>query len=129
MAAISFQRHEKNWFEAVGLDLAALHITVFAIEEFIDRILHRREKSDNVAARLHLQEGLRLLRERLLGDDDEKKISDSTVSAVLKLVVAAHFDGDFLASKHHINGLRRIVDMRGGLETFRGKAILTEMLR
>ncbi|RDW63274.1 hypothetical protein BP6252_10819 [Coleophoma cylindrospora] len=129
MAAISFPRDNQGWLYLIDVDTAALHITIFAIESFIDKILRHQVNSVNLPARLHFQEGLRLLRGRLLSEDDDTRISDSTMGVVLKLAGAAHFDGDFATSKHHMNGLRRMVDLRGGLDVFQGKYLLEEMLR
>lgn len=78
---------------------------------------------------LHFQKGLQLFRERLFGEDDKAKISDSTIGIVLKLATAAPFIGDYQASEQHMEGLRRIVDLRGGLDVFKGKLLLVEMLR
>lgn len=46
-----------------------------------------------------LQKGLKLLRERLVGESDETKISDSTISVALKLASAAQFNGEFQTAK------------------------------
>ncbi len=78
---------------------------------------------------LHFQKGVRPLRHRLLGDDDEIKVSDSTMGVVLKLAGVAHFDGDDNSARHHMKGLRKMVDLRGGLDVFKGRIFLTEMLR
>jgi hypothetical protein len=129
LMAIGFQADNREWPYLIRLDAAALHITAFAVEGFIDRILRRQENSINLAAMLHFQKGLRLLRERLLGEDDETKLSDSTIGVVLKLASAAHFIGDYQASKQHMEGLRKMVDLRGGLDVFKGKHLLVEMLR
>ncbi|WAO82854.1 Hypothetical protein NCS54_00002400 [Fusarium falciforme] len=129
LAAIGFQAENKEWLYLVGKDAAALHITAFAVEIFIDRVLRRWEDSTNPTAILHLHKGLRLLRERLVGEDDEPKISDSTIGVVLKLASAAHFNGDYEASKQHMDGLRKMVDLRGGLDVFNGTRLLLEMLR
>ncbi|KAJ3454690.1 hypothetical protein MRS44_013290 [Fusarium solani] len=129
LAAIGFQAENKEWLYLVGKDAAALHITAFAVEIFIDRVLRRWEDGTNPTAILHLHTGLRLLRERLVGEDDEPKISDSTIGVVLKLASAAHFNGDYEASKQHMDGLRKMVDLRGGLDVFNGTRLLLEMLR
>jgi hypothetical protein len=118
--ATGFQADNGEWLRLIRQDAAALHITAFSIEGFIERILRRRENSINLAAMLHLRKGLRLLRERLLGEDDDKKVSDST---------AAHFIGDYQVFKQHMEGLRKMVDLRGGLDIFKGKQVLVEMLR
>lgn len=127
--ATGCQADNGEWLRLIRQDAAALHITAFSIEGFIERILRRRENSINLAAMLHLRKGLRLLRERLLGEDDDKKVSDSTIGIVLKLAVAAHFIGDYQVFKQHMEGLRKMVDLRGGLDIFNGKQVLVEMLR
>ncbi|KAJ4127441.1 hypothetical protein NW754_007769 [Fusarium falciforme] len=75
LAAIGFQAENKEWLYLVGKDAAALHVTAFAVEIFIDRVLRRWEDSTNPTAILHLHKGLRILRERLVGEDDEPKVS------------------------------------------------------
>lgn len=123
MAAIGFQELNGNWLHPIGRDAAALHITIFAMEGFVDRILHRQESNTNPAAMLHFQKGLKLLQERLLGADDE------TMSAVVKLASAAHFNGDHEAAKQHMEGLRKMVDLRGGISIFQDTQLLVEILR
>jgi len=119
LMAIGFQADNKEWFYLLGQDATGLHITAFAIEGFIDRVLRRQVNIINPAATQHFQKGLRLLRQRLLGEDDETTPSDSAIGVVLKLASAAHFNGDYQAAKHHMDGLRRMVDMRGGLDIFK----------
>jgi len=128
--AIGFQADNDNeWISLLRLDAAALHITAFAVESFIDRVLRRQEKSINLAATLHFQDGMRILRERLLGDNDESKVSDSTIGVVLKLASAAYFDGDYKVSRQHMDGIRRMVDLRGGPDFFRGKHLWVDIMR
>ena len=127
--AVGFQADNNEWLYRLRLDTAALHITAFAVEGFIEKILRRRENIISLASILHFQKGLRLLRERLLGEDGETKLSDSTIGVVLKLASAAHFVGNYQESKQHMEGIRTIVDLRGGLDVFKGKHLLVEMLR
>ncbi|KAK7960910.1 hypothetical protein PG988_012124 [Apiospora saccharicola] len=131
LASIGFHGEGGAARHPVGFDTAALHINAYALENFIDRILRRRpDATVNPDAAQHHQRGLQLLRQKLLGDDEEERISDATVSAVLKLASASHFDGDVATSKQHIQGLRKMVDLRGGLDAFNHHPRLrTEMLR
>lgn len=129
MAAIGFHTDSKDLLYPCAFDAAFLHITAFAVEGFIDRVLHRQDQGISEAAMLHFHKGLRLLRERLLGEDNEGKVSDPTIGVVLKLASTAHFEGDHLAAKHHLNGLRKMVYLRGGLDVFKGNKLLMEMLR
>ncbi|EXJ91933.1 hypothetical protein A1O3_00483 [Capronia epimyces CBS 606.96] len=148
MAAIGFRSDPHEPLHTIASDAAALHINAFAMDGFIDKILRRqglglvpgqgqeKEKESkskstlNPAAMLHLQKGLRLLRERLLAqDDDDTKLSDSTISTVVKLASAAHFDGDSHTARQHMDGLRKMVALRGGMDVFKHRKLQTEMLR
>lgn len=129
IAAIGFKELNRDWLYPIGRDPAALHITAFAMEEFVDRVLRRQETDTNPVAMLHFQKGLRLLQERFLGEDDETKISDSTISVVLKLTNASHFSGDHEEAKKHMKGFRKMVDLRGGPGIFKDTQLLVEMLR
>lgn len=112
----------------MGTDTAALYITTFAMESFVKRVL-RKQPNTSQATIMHFQKGLQLLRERLVRDDNEMKISDSTIAMVAKLASAAHFNGNYQVSKQHMQGLRRMVDLRGGVEVLNGKRLLVGMLR
>ena len=126
---IGFQVDQSGRLYPIARDAVALHISAFAIEGFIDKVLHGRTSLVNPSAMLHFEKGMRLLRERLLGNDDEMKISDSTISTVLKLAGAAHFDGDYQVAKHHMDGLRRMMDLRGGVDAFRDTELFGEAVR
>jgi hypothetical protein len=129
MAAMGCPPDNREKLYPLTGDAVALHITGFAVENFINRVLRGKEAAINPVARLHLHKGLQLLRQRLLGDDEELKLSDSTLAVVLKLASVAHFEGDYETSRQHMEGLRRMVDMRGGLDVFKGRTFLVEMLR
>jgi hypothetical protein len=129
MAVMGFQADNRERLYPLTSDAIALHITAFSVEGFINKVLRHQEDAINLVAMLHFHKALRLLRHRLLGDNDEIKVSDSTMGVVLKLASTAHFEGDFEASRQHMEGLRRMVDLRGSLNAFRGRIFLTEMLR
>ncbi|KAJ9412500.1 hypothetical protein QL093DRAFT_2570573 [Fusarium oxysporum] len=114
--AIGLQEENNERHYPIRQDAVSLHITAFA-------------SIINLAALLHFQKGLTLLKERLLGEDEELKVSDSTISVVLKLAEAAHFDGGYQISKQHMQGLRKMVDLRGSIYVFRGKALEVGILR
>jgi hypothetical protein len=76
--------------------------------------------------------GVWLLREKLLRRDEEETFSDATVSVVLILANCAYGTGDYETARQHLEGLYKIVKLRGGLATFKnnfGKKLLMEMLR
>jgi DNA-binding MltR family transcriptional regulator len=67
---------------------------------------------------VHHSEALKQLRERLSNEGEQIKFSDSTVLVILSLATHAHLSGDYDTAKHHMEGLRKIVDLRGGLGGF-----------
>uniref|UniRef100_A0A8H7K9A6 Uncharacterized protein n=1 Tax=Bionectria ochroleuca TaxID=29856 RepID=A0A8H7K9A6_BIOOC len=118
---------EKRLYPIQG-DAAALHISVYAVEDFMNKVLrYNRDSSYN--AMIHYHKGLRILQERLLGDDEEAKIADSTLGAILKLASAAQFCGDIQTAVQHMRGVYRIIDIRGGLKVFDGTEIQFETCR
>jgi triacylglycerol esterase/lipase EstA (alpha/beta hydrolase family) len=119
LTGIGFHPTGQAWYFPTGNDAAAWHINAFAIQSFVDRILRSLPRHKvNPVATLHYLKGLRILRQRLEGNDDEAKVSDATISAVLKLASAAAFDGHIAISQQHMHGLRKMTDLRGGLKLF-----------
>ncbi|KAJ5054216.1 uncharacterized protein L3040_000497 [Drepanopeziza brunnea f. sp. 'multigermtubi'] len=69
----------------------------------------------------HLQaECIRLLRERVESDaSGSKGVSDETISAVAALAASEHERGNLKMLKMHIGGLKRMIDLRGGINAIR----------
>ena len=128
MTAIGNQVDNHRWIHLCTTDAAALHVTAFSVEGFIDVCLHQREQA-NPAAMVHFQKGLALLSERLAGSDEKLKTTDATIGVVLKLAASAHFAGDLQAERQHMIGVRKMVGSRGGLDAFRNNSLLFEILR
>ena len=126
---IGLEVDKRGWLYPISQDAVALHFTAFALEGLVYRMADREDNTTSTAAMLHFEKGMRLLRERLLGTDDDLKVSDSTISVVLKLAFTAHFEGDHQSAKHHIEGLRKMMDLRGGPGVFRGTELILESLR
>jgi hypothetical protein len=132
-SCIVFHRNTKadtSWFELLTSDAVYMHAAVFAAQSYISLASAR---DDPVAARgamVHYSAALRLLRERLAVPDGASRVSDATVLAVLYLALHAHFTNDYTTAKHHIEGLRKIVDTRGGLNAFSyNTKIIIELLK
>ncbi|KAJ9609428.1 hypothetical protein H2200_005755 [Cladophialophora chaetospira] len=129
LTAIGFRTDTTCSLGPIDTDAAVLHITAFAVDGFIERILRQQGNSTSPTAMLHLQKGTRMLRKRLMLGDDPMILSDSTMSAIVKLADTSHFDGDGEAAKQHMRGLRRLVDLRGGMDALGGTRALVEVLR
>jgi hypothetical protein len=72
----------------------------------------------------HYLKALRLLRERLCQSDESAKISDSTITVVIALAVHARVTRDYEAARHHMEGILKIADLRGGLASISARPML-----
>jgi hypothetical protein len=127
-----FDVRDRTWFNLLSIDPAYLHITAFAAHAFMDIIINR--ETNNSESTLHYLKGVQLLRQRLEQDDQNIQVSDSTISVVLTLAITAHVKGEYETAKYHMEGIRKMVNMRGGLATFRSsgcfcKKLLLEIFR
>jgi hypothetical protein len=78
----------------------------------------------------HYIKGLRLLRDRLNNNSELSKFSSSTAAAVMGLCGYAMVTGDLEYANRHLEGLCKIVKLRGGVGTFVGaEKLLVEILR
>ena len=66
-------------------------------------------------AYFHYGQTLQLLQARLNDFDYTAAISDSTIMVVITLAQAAELTEDYAVVANHVNGLKKIVSLRGGL--------------
>ncbi|GKZ23686.1 hypothetical protein AbraIFM66951_004562 [Aspergillus brasiliensis] len=130
---IEFDYRDRSWFhDSIRSDAAYLHLTVSASEVFTGSVLGRQNADEVLANRrtmLHFAKGVQILRERLTGVDLQTKISDFTVRTVLMLAMTAHLMGDSEVAQKHMEGIRTIMDLRGGLRLFESQKMLIELFR
>jgi len=103
---------------------------IFTSQYYFDAILPRNFSSVNQRSLPHFLETVKLLRERLAHDDDEARLSYTTAVAVMGLAGYALWTGNSESARHHMEGLSRIVSLRGGVATFKeNPKLLIEILR
>jgi hypothetical protein len=125
-----FDRRAENWIAPLAVDPAYLHAMIFTSQFYFDALLTGKSASISRQAMPHFLKTLKLLRERMTDDDDQAKLSDSTAAAIMGLVGHAQLTGDFRTARHHMEGLYKIVILRGGVTTFKKNAkLLVEILR
>ncbi|OCK77896.1 hypothetical protein K432DRAFT_357774 [Lepidopterella palustris CBS 459.81] len=116
------------WFEPIWNDAACLHFTVFISKVYLDFVHGQKEISKTALARF--VKALAILQKRLASSDDELSISDSTILAVVGLTMAATALGDFETALKHLNGLHKMVILRGGMSAFKGnRQLQTKIFR
>ncbi|KAI1125894.1 hypothetical protein F5Y10DRAFT_294276 [Nemania abortiva] len=125
-----FDRRAENWLAPLAVDPAFLHAKVFTSLYYFDVVLPRRSSHDNKHILYHYHTTVSLLRKRLLFDSDEIRLSNNTVSVILSLASQAFRTGELKLALHHMQGIRRIISLRGGLSTFKGnEKLAAEILR
>ncbi|EHK41992.1 uncharacterized protein TrAtP1_011660 [Trichoderma atroviride] len=105
-----------SWTTTLLTDSVYLHCTLFSVEAYLELCLR---KSHGPLTHFYFQKTLRLLQDRLDKPGDPLSISDPTIMVVSVLGLTAEVTGDSMAAKKHMEGLRRMVDLRGGLEMLR----------
>ena len=127
---IFFERRAEAWIAPLASDPVYLHATIFASQYYFDAMVPRNSSPVNHRSLSHFLETVKLLRERLLHENDEAKLSFTTAAAVMALAGQALWTGNSVSAQHHMEGLSRIVSLRGGVATFKeNPKLLIEILR
>lgn len=115
---IEFHRKDKVdtfYFDLMTYDATYLHAVAFSCQAFFNRASARQTAELTQRSVIHHSVALKQLRERLSNQGKQIKYSDSTILVILSLARPAQLTGDFDTAKQHMEGLRKIVDFRGGL--------------
>lgn len=129
-SCLVFEKKEEVWIAPLAFDAAYLHALIFSTHDYFNTIIRGKTCTSNQQTLPHFVKTLQLLRERLLNDDDPARLSPTTASIVQTLAAHAHFMGDSTSAKHHLQGLHKIVRLRGGVAALRSNAkLLIEILR
>ena len=127
---ILFEGRAEAWIAPLAVDPAYLHAMIFTSQYYFDAIVARKPSPVNQRTLPHFLKTLRLLRERFAHGDDQSRLSNTTTAAIMGLAGHAHWMGDSKSARHHMKGLGKIVNLRGGVTSFRDNAkLLIEILR
>ncbi|RYP37686.1 hypothetical protein DL768_010836 [Monosporascus sp. mg162] len=127
---IFFDKRAEGWIAPLAIDPALLHFTIFTSQYYYDVMLSRPQSPAKSRVSPHYLKSIRLLRDRLARGDDSEKLSSTTVTVVMGLAGFAMIEGDLATARHHIQGLSRIISLRGGTVTLRPYCkLLVEILR
>ncbi|KIX02098.1 uncharacterized protein Z518_08037 [Rhinocladiella mackenziei CBS 650.93] len=114
-----------------------LDATAFSAQAYFDIVLGRRKNHFTLSRigtesmpTMHFLKTVRLLRERLVLADEQAKVSDPTILVVLIFATHAHILGEHETAMHHMEGLKKMVDLRGGIVAFKKNSkLVIELLR
>lgn len=123
---------QASWVATLCTDAVYLNATIFAVQVYFDLLAGRELEpvSPLTPTYTPFSKTLRLLRERLGSEDEKLKLSDNTVMVVLILACHAHRLGQYSTARNHLVGLRRIIEMRGGIKDLKTRPkLLIETFR
>ncbi|KAI0156151.1 hypothetical protein BJ166DRAFT_594346 [Pestalotiopsis sp. NC0098] len=127
---IFFEKRTQDWLEPLTLDTAYLHAMIFTSRHHFEAIGCCEQQHKAPGALHHLLETLRLLRGRLAGNDDAMQLSDTTAAAITALAGHALLTGDIVTARSHMEGLRKIIYLKGGFGSMRANMkLLVEIIR
>lgn len=118
------------WILPLTYDSAFLHTMIFTSQHYFDVIAGENPSTITNKALYHFLKALKLLRGRMSRDNDQAALSDTTTAAVMALAGHALSTSNLRSAVNHLEGLYKIVSLRGGVTTFRSKPkLLVDILR
>lgn len=112
-----------RWLFEAESYLQSILFSVSAFQDILSTGSAKSITTHNVAinfsprTRLYLGKTMKLLQKQI--QDCHMPLHDSTVAVVISLAMIADAVGDSTACKTHVEGLKQIVRIRGGLSSFR----------
>ncbi|CAH0039396.1 unnamed protein product [Clonostachys solani] len=107
------------WVGLLLSDAAYIHAMAYSAEAYHDKKLSRQPTAQTQA---HLVEALRLLQSRLSKPNSSSATSDPTIMTIVMLALAADVLGDWGTLESHLEGLKVMVNLRGGLPNLKTTA-------
>ena len=117
-----FSQEEAWWREPLNGDRVALHFTLFLAKGY--QTFVRGSSRPDPQLIYHYIQTIALLQRRLAAGDEEKSISDATMQVVIGLGKVAAFRGDVSVARQHLEGLYKMVMLRGGLQAVDRKLMI-----
>lgn len=121
-----FKVIERSMFDPLTYDTGYLNAVIFGAQAYMDMFWGRSRKG----SLRQMLKTIQLLRTRLSISDGNTPISDPTILIVLTLAHIAHLSGEYITAEQHLQGLHKIITLRGGIAAFQNNPkLLTELLR
>lgn len=123
-----FNVKDRSMFDLLTFDPAYLNAVIFGAQAYLDLVSGRSSKRSSV----QMLKTIQLLRSRLSKPEgsEQTPVSNPTIQIVLTLAHIAHLTGDLTTAELHLEGLCKIIKLRGGITAFQNAPkFLTELLR
>ncbi|KAK5213575.1 hypothetical protein LTR41_001154 [Exophiala xenobiotica] len=109
---------QRGWFPCMISDLCCVHSMMFSVHAFVNNATCSGQLSRLAA--FHYDQTLQLLQARINAFEHGLRdaiFGDSTLMVIITLAMAAQLAGDSVAAQNHVDGLLKIVTLRGGLRS------------
>jgi hypothetical protein len=113
------------WSEQLSVNALFLQSVILMAQTYFDLMGGR---NSNHPSQKHIKT-LQLLREKLSFGDEKEQVADPTMFVVVNLAVQAHMSGEHRSARYHLEGVRKIVELRGGLNNIKQPKLSIELLR
>jgi Fungal specific transcription factor domain len=100
------------WLDFVKTDPAPLHAFLSIIASLLNLV---RELDNSTWIDYHKGQSIQIVNQRLDEEGRSTRISDGVIAAVTMMTIMESITGCFEAANAHMNGLKRMVEIRGGL--------------
>src|SRR6186713_1067780 len=97
-----FEDAAPNWLTFMRVDAAYFHAMVLTAQTHFDLVLGRARYSGESNLAMRFLHTVQLLRQKLMFESAEAKISDPTAFVVFVLAMHSHIRGEFEAARHHM---------------------------
>ncbi|OCL08803.1 hypothetical protein AOQ84DRAFT_388591 [Glonium stellatum] len=114
----------KTWYPFVLTDEAMTHAMIFFLATVLDQSYHKVVSTD---WRTHADQATRLISERL--SSEKLATADASIAAVIVLATAEFIAGNLDAFDVHMDGVARMVELRGGLTALESYPFLKRKIR
>lgn len=109
---VDFDLTKSQWLAYLAQDQAYLYVCLFTSQSISD---YSRNVKFGAATLAYHSKSLQLLRQNLT--QNTTATSNSTLAAVMSLALISEQLGELEEARNHMQGLYRLVSMRGGIET------------
>lgn len=104
-----------QWEDWLFMDVAYVHAAI-TVSTAVRNLLLNREPSKTPS--FHLRKAISQLNKNL--SDESLSLSDTNIAVIISLSMASCISQDYVSTSAHAAGLREIVRLRGGLDSFHG---------
>ncbi|KAK1523782.1 uncharacterized protein CCOS01_08869 [Colletotrichum costaricense] len=110
---LQYDESKTPWFYWLLTDAAFLHSILFTVGLMNDTV---KGDSPSKHTNFHIWKTLQLLNQNIA--DQDMALADSTIATIVSMCMVAEIFGQRDNAAAHIQGMRQIVKLRGGIESF-----------